>query len=308
MDLNKLIKEYIDYCTYRSKLDEKTIKAYKIDLEQFYDIVKEKNFCKKEILFEYIYFLNRCDYSIKTQKRKIASIKAFFSFLNFEDKIDDHPFLKIKTKMKEPFILPKVIPLSELEHLFEYLYSQKEEYKKSSYKYKSIVRDIAVLELLFGTGVRISELCNLKEEDVRLRENFIKIFGKGAKERIIPIFDNDLLAALNHYKEIFYEDLSVSDYFFINKRKKGLSDQSVRNMIKKHCKKCEIKLHITPHMFRHTFATTLLELDVDSRHIQQLLGHSNITTTQIYTHITLNKKEDIMKNRNPRKQLLLNKG
>lgn len=309
MNLKQLINQYLLKCKFQNNLDKKTLKAYRIDLNQFLDFMVDKeDFYKKDRVIQYIYYLNRSNYAIKTIKRKIASIKAFFYYLNYEDIIEINPFLKIKLKLKEPLILPKIIPLDEIKKLFNYVYLEAEKYDKNSYRYKEIIRDIAVLELLIGTGIRISELCTLKRDNIICSSNMIKIYGKGAKERIIPIYNSSILEALNLYEKIFFEDIINAEYFFLNKRKNRLSSQSVRNMINKYCKDIKINLHITPHMFRHTFATMLLDDDVDSRNIQMILGHANITTTQIYMHVTSNKKAEIMKYKNPRSKFTINKG
>lgn len=309
MKLEELIKKYLKNCELQNNLNFKTLKAYRIDLNQFaLFMINKDNFYNKENVIEYIYELKNKKYSIKTIKRKIATLKTFFSYLNNEDIIDLNPFYKIKVRIKEPFILPKTIPLRELTILFNYIIYELNKSNKKSYRYKEIVRDRAILELLIGTGIRIGEACMLKKDDVKYLNNIIKISGKGAKERIIPIYYSGLLESLKLYEKIFSEDLIKSEYFFLNKRNNRLSSQSVRNMIKRYCKLAGIELHITPHMFRHTFATMLLEQDVDSRYIQMLLGHSNILTTQIYTHVTSNKKNEIMKYKNPRYKIKINEG
>lgn len=309
MNLKELILQYLLKCELQNNLDKKTLKAYRIDLEQFRSFtIGKDDFFTKESLNEYIYDLKYKEYAIKTIKRKIASLKAFFSYLNYEDIIELNPFYKIKLRIKEPFILPKVIPIKELSILFEYVSEEIKAYDNDSYRYKEIVRDRAVLELLIGTGIRISEACTLKKEHIVYSRDIIKIYGKGAKERIIPIYYPSLIESLKLYSAVFAEELDKSEYFFINKRKNRLSSQSVRNMIKKYCELANINLIITPHMFRHTFATMLLDQDVDTRHIQILLGHANIVTTQIYTHVTSNKKKEIMKYKNPLSKININKG
>ena len=309
MTLKSLVRNYLGNCEGQNNLDKKTVKAYKIDLEQFILFMNGiDDFYKKDEVVRYIQHLNSLNFKVKTIKRKIASLKAFFSYLDYEEIIEINPFYKIKLKIKEPLILPKTISLKDIEKLFEYIYIEKSKYNENSYKYKEIVRDIAVLEVLIGTGIRISELCNIKKENMTYINNEIKIYGKGAKERIIPIYNKDTVAALRIYEKVFYKEILDSDYFFVNKRKNRLSSQSVRNMIKKHCKKINIDKNITPHMFRHTFATMLLDDDVDIRSIQMLLGHSSIITTQIYTHVRSNKKSQIMKNKNPRRRIVVNKG
>lgn len=309
MTIQELIKQYLSKSEIHSNLDSKTIKAYRLDLNQFGEYVgNRENFHSKDIIIEYINLIKEKGYAIKTIKRKIASLKAFFSYLNYEDIIEMNPFHKIKIRMKEPFILPKTISETDLSNLFICVNNELKKSSKKTYRYKEIVRDRVILELLIGTGMRISEICSLKKENVLYTSNIIKIYGKGAKERIIPIYHPSLLEAIKLYEKEFNKELKKSNYFFINKRKNKLSSQSARNMIKKYCKLGEIETNITPHMFRHTFATLLLEQDVDSRNIQILLGHSNIMTTQIYTHITSNKKNEIMKYKNPRSQIKTNEG
>ena len=134
------------------------------------------------------------------------------------------------------------------------------------------MRDIAVIELLFATGMRISELCFLKPENIDLISGDIDIYGKGARERKIQVSNPDVMKALSLYYSEFYDNIQISGYFFINRLNHRLSEQSVRAIINKYASLANIKLHITPHMFRHSFATYLLEEDVDIRYIQQMLG------------------------------------
>lgn len=174
---------------------------------------------------------------------------------------------------------------------------------KSSYQYNICLRDIAVLELLFATGMRVSELCSLSNSSIDLQDGVIKIYGKGSKERIIQVGNPDVLAAVNSYYCAFSNQIHKAGWFFVNRLGNRLSDQSVRNMINIYVELAEIDQHITPHMFRHSFATLLLEEDVDIRYIQQLLGHSSITTTQIYTHVTSKKQRDILTSKHPRNRI-----
>lgn len=170
----------------------------------------------------------------------------------------------------------------------------------TAYRKKRTLLDIAVLETLFSTGMRISELCNLKSSDVDMHDEVIRIYGKGAKERIIQIGNEDVINLLKSYENEYVSEIQDSGYFFTNKNATPLSDQAVRRMINKYCSLAAIELHITPHMFRHTFATSLLEADVDIRYIQEMLGHSSITVTEIYTHVTLSKQKDILTTKHPR--------
>ena len=196
-------------------------------------------------------------------------------------------------------MLPKIITIEDLNKLFNVIEEKIEITNNSKYTYKELLRDRAILELLLASGIRIGELCALKRNNIMYSSNLIKIKGKGSKERMIPIYHPRLIDDLLAYEKAFDEELKCSEYFFISKRKNRISCQSVAYMIKKYSRLAGIGINITPHMFRHTFATMLLEQDVDSRQIQLILGHSSIYTTQIYTHISSKKKNDIMKYKNP---------
>ena len=172
---------------------------------------------------------------------------------------------------------------------------------KTDCQKKNTLRDIAVVELLFATGMRISELCSLKINDINLQDKNILIYGKGGKERKIQIGNNDVICILEQYKASFLTEMQSSSHFFVNQSGSPLSDQSVRRMINKYTELASIEMHITPHMFRHTFATSLLEADVDIRYIQEMLGHSSINITEIYTHVALAKQRDILTTKHPRK-------
>lgn len=297
------IRNYLNHCQFEKGLDFKTIKAYQIDLLQFSAFIQKEgySYCK-ENLQAYIVYLHG-HYKIKSVKRKIASLKAFFNYLEYEEIIDDNPFSKIRVKLHEPFLLPRTIPLTSIDTLLRCAYNQLDSKEKTAYEYRASLRDIAILELLFATGMRVSELCALHAEDVNLIEGIIKIYGKGSKERIIQIGNHEVLLAVESYYHAFSKEIIGTGWFFINRLGKQLSDQSVRFMINKYSQAAGITQHITPHMFRHSFATLLLEEDVDIRYIQQLLGHSSIVTTQIYTHVTSKKQRDILTTKHPRNKI-----
>lgn len=182
--------------------------------------------------------------------------------------------------------------------IFNYAYQVKRN-TQTEYGNAVALRNVLILELLFATGMRISELCSLTIEQVYFTDYIIKIYGKGSKERLIQICNKNVQRLLNEYKNT----LTNNKYFFTNRLHKRLSEQSVRNMINNYSIQSGVTLHITPHMFRHSFATLLLEEDVDIRYIQQMLGHSSITTTQIYTHISINKQKIILTEKHPRNKL-----
>lgn len=292
------IDEFLNYCQYHKKLSNKTIRAYKIDLSQYKSFSDELS---RQDLWDYIERLNK-KYKPKTTKRKLATLKAFTHYLLLQDLIELNPFDKLETTIKEPMLLPKTIPLDIISKLISFSYQQIT-FAKSNYQTRCAVRNTAILEMLFATGARVAEVCTLKSEDVDLLGNSIKFYGKGSKERIIPIENFAVLNILKKYHLIFEEEISTTGYFFVNKLNRRMTEQSVRNMINSYCKQCNLEMHITPHMFRHSFATLLLEEDVDIRYIQKMLGHSSITTTQIYTHVTSSKEKEIIKTKHPRNRL-----
>lgn len=292
------IDEFLNYCRYHKKLSDKTIRAYKIDLSQ-YGVFSNK--LSKQALWDYIEYLNK-KYKPKTAKRKLATLKAFIHFLLLQDLIDFNPFDKLETTIKEPLLLPKTIPLGVIAKLISFSYQQIV-FAKSDYQIRSAVRNTAILELLFATGARVAEICTLRSDNVDLLGNSVKFYGKGSKERIIPIDNFAVLSILRKYHSLFEKEIPDSGYFFVNKLGRRMTEQSVRNMINFYCKQCGVDMHITPHMFRHSFATLLLEEDVDIRYIQRMLGHSSITTTQIYTHVTSAKQKEILKTKHPRNKL-----
>lgn len=292
------IDEFMNYCRYHKKLSDKTIRAYKIDLSQYGDFSDELS---KQALWDYIEYLNK-KYKPKTAKRKLATLKAFIHFLLLQDLIDFNPFDKLEITIKEPLLLPKTIPLGVIAKLISFSYQQIV-FAKSDYQIRSAVRNTAILELLFATGARVAEICTLRSDNVDLLGNSVKFYGKGSKERIIPIENFAVLSILRKYHSLFEKEIPDSGYFFVNKLGRRMTEQSVRNMINFYCKQCGVDMHITPHMFRHSFATLLLEEDVDIRYIQRMLGHSSITTTQIYTHVTSAKQKEILKTKHPRNKL-----
>ena len=305
--LKDYISEYLNYCEYRKQLNFKTIKAYKIDLNQY------NSFCldisdpfSKKAVDSYITELFK-HYKPKSVKRKIASLKAFFHYLEYTEFLAQNPFDKLDVHFREAKLLPKTIPFHSIQKFLSVLYAQKMQ-AVSTYQFKCCLRDIAVIELLFATGMRISELCSLKPSDIDLESNTVLIYGKGAKERILQLGNSEVISALATYQSTFKADISACGYFFVNKRKQKLSDQSVRFMINRYAALAGIEQHITPHMFRHSFATLLLEQDVDIRYIQKMLGHSSISTTEIYTHVSNAKQKDILVNKHPRNFMVVNEG
>lgn len=299
--INTCLENYLKYCYSQKRLDEKTLKAYRIDLRQFSEQNPDTNITEitSDRLEQHIARLHE-QYKPKTVKRKLASIKAFFHYLEYREIIMQNPFNKILIHFREPIILPKTIPLRTIELFLTTIYHQREN-ARTPYQRQNALRDAAVAELLFATGMRISELCSLKVNDVNLYDGTILIYGKGAKERRIQIGNESVIHILTEYKDTFHAEGHPYNNFFVNQSGKALSDQSVRRMINKYTALASIDQHITPHMFRHTFATSLLEADVDIRYIQEMLGHSSINITEIYTHVTVAKQRNILATKHPRK-------
>lgn len=297
-NLQGKVRSYLEYCEVQKRLDGKTLKAYRIDLRQFLEETVDAEITV-DLLEEYIGKLHE-EYKPKTVKRKIASLKAFFHYLEYKEIIERNPFNRIQIHFREPVILPKTIPLNVIEKFLGTIYRQMDN-AGTAYQKRNALRDAAVVELLFATGMRISELCMLKNGDVNLEDGIVLIYGKGSKQRRLQIGNKEVIAVLKKYRNDFCNEIGSCGYFFVNQSSRVLSDQAVRRMINKYAVLAAIELHITPHMFRHTFATALLEADVDIRYIQEMLGHSSITITEIYTHVATSKQRDILATKHPRK-------
>jgi len=295
------ITQFIAHCKYQKGLNDKTIKAYSIDLCQYFAFSGGK--IEKDMLTSFIEHLHK-SYKPKTIKRKIATLKAFANYLYFEEIIAHNPFSKIKAVLKQPLILPKTIPLDDIGKMLKCAHAQFS-HANSKYQQKTAMRDIAILELLFATGARVSEVCSLKAESVSLNGGHVKIYGKGSRERVIQIENKEVIRALLDYEKAFLDSISSTGHFFTNRLNNRLSEQSVRLMVKKYAKIANCNRNVTPHMLRHSFATLLLEEEVDIRYIQKLLGHSSITTTQIYTHVSASKQKEILASKHPRNKIVI---
>ena len=289
--------KYLIACKTMKGLSDLTLKAYRIDLKQFCNFMNGRDCFDKNEINSYINKLHSL-YKPKSAKRKIACIKAFYRYMQMEDIIDFNPFHKIIIKYKEPIKLPRTIPISCIQNMLTYAYKQYS-VAMTQYQKEVTLRNIVVLELLFSTGMRVSEVSNLQISAVNFGDNTIRIFGKGSKERIMCINDN-LSKTISNYLTVRSRK---TDYLLVNRLGNRLSEQSIRYMVNDYANAVGAPLHITPHMFRHTFATELHNEDVDIRYIQQFLGHSSISTTQIYTHISTSKTREILESKHPRNKM-----
>lgn len=292
--LSVMVVDYLEMCERGKKLSPDTVKAYRIDLKQFAQFTGDV-LADKDMLSEYIKYLNE-NFAPRSVKRKLASVRAFYRDLEVNGDLEINPFSKLNVRIHSPQQLPRVIP-EQLVH--DLLQSAYDAYKPGQ---RELLRNIVVLELLFGTGLRVSELCALSKDTFQLSEDSLRLLinGKGRKERIIQITTPELIRLMHMYYSEFAEEIQSNGAILFNRQGHPLSPQSVRRIINKYLKKIGATCSVTPHMFRHTFATSLLEAGVDIRYIQSLLGHSSLSTTQIYTHVTTKQQTLLLAEKHPR--------
>lgn len=220
------------------------------------------------------------------------------SFLQEKGHIDDSPFKNMRIRIKTPQRLPQIIPTQTLKQLFTSLYDTSSGKTNDIY----LLHDRAIFELLIATGIRVSELCALNISDIDLEVKTLRILGKGNKERTMQIENKMTLLTLKNYIT-HARHAPVGTSVFLNSANSRISTRTVREIINHRINDAGIPQKITPHMFRHTFATMLLENNIDIRYIQKLLGHSSLRTTEIYTHVSSAKLREIMRFNNPRDQI-----
>ena len=278
--LSSLIAGYLEIDEYEKQLSPDTIKAYRIDLRQFLDLTGG-DWADKDVLNQYIKYLNQ-HFAPRSVKRKLASIRAFYHEMEMSGELEENPFNKLHIRIHSSQQLPRIIPEQIVQALLQSAYDA---YTQGD---REVLRDIVVLELLFSTGLRVSELCALSKDTFLISDSGLRLLvkGKGRKERVIQISTPELLQLVQTYCDAFSKEIQEHGAILYNRRGRPISPQPVRRIINKYLNRIDASNHITPHMFRHTFATSLLEAGMDIRYIQSLLGHSSISTTQIYTHVT----------------------
>ena len=288
--ITESIREYLAYCARQKRLSANTMRAYRIDTSQFISYLKKHHIentpsCDigKEIIQDYVNTLMAA-YAPRTCKRKIACIKALFNHLEFEDIIPVNPFRKIRIKLNEPKVLPKVIRTQEIRDQLKYIYTVAQQ-ATTRHKKFCAVRMVACYELLIGTGLRVGELTGLRIDALDLDNQTLRIWGKGSKERVVYLTSQQVIEALKTYLKLRQECGVKSEYLFTGNTDNRMKETSIRRMVRE-VGKAVLNKRITPHMFRHTFATSLLDKNVDICYIQALLGHSSIKTTQIYLHLS----------------------
>lgn len=292
------LAEYIIYLKIERGLSANTVTSYKRDIEKYLTFLTEKKITQLDEVsrFEILDFLQTLRQSGAADNsiiRMVSSLRKFHQYVKRESIVSDDPMQLIDTP-KKASTLPKAISPQAVEQLLE----------APDTTTPLGVRDRAILELMYATGLRISELVNLKLSDMHLTMGFIQTMGKGEKERIIPLGE---IASqwLDHYLDgarVYLQDQSAetSEYVFLNSRGKGLSRQGVWKKVKQLALEAGIDQNVTPHTLRHSFATHLLENGADLRMVQELLGHADISTTQIYTHITKTRLKQVYSDYHPR--------
>ena len=296
MNWKDAISDFKDYLKIERGLSKNSIISYEHDLiklTKFLEIDKRIKPLQlsPEIIKEFIRHLSK-DVSPSTQSRIISGIKSFYEYLLFEKLIKSNPLAEIeqpKTQRK----LPDTLSIDEINLMVSKIEKNKNEY----------YRNIAIIETMYGCGLRVSELINLKISDLYLDEDFLKVTGKGNKQRLVPISSINKKCIVNYLNESRSKikiNPTHSDTLFLNRRGKGLTRAMIFTIVKNLTKFAGIKKNISPHTFRHSFATHLLENGADLKTIQQMLGHESITTTEIYTHLDNSALVNVMKKFHPR--------
>lgn len=292
MTLSEVCSLYLNYCKNTKNLSCLSVSAYYHDLKSFQNLIGQKCEIKavsRQSLYEYVDKLFEEKRSASTVKRRIACLKTMFKWLENEDLIYANPFSKFDLKIKVPKRLPRNVKVNELRQMAQSARACAAEISIPGQNPRK--RDICtlnallIIEILYSTGIRVSELTSIRLDDVNFHTQSVHISGKGQRERKVFLPDQGLIDLIKNYIQIRNVFSTQHNYLLINSRGTPLSSQSARLIVKENAKQAQISRPITPHMYRHSTATQLLEAGVDIRYVQQLLGHESIQTTQIYTHV-----------------------
>ena len=300
MTWSEAIENYANYLRFEKNASENTIEAYVSDLQKLQDFAEQNlmNITPITISYEHLqefpYQISKINYSERTQARWISSIKGFFSFLLEDELREDNPSALLETP-KLGLYLPDTLSLEEIEKLISATEENTDLAK----------RNRCMIEVLYGCGLRVSELTELQISNINFKENYLKIQGKGDKVRFVPLADYTADFIKNYINNIRSKQKinpKHSDILFLNSRGAQISRQMVFLIIKEIVRKADIQKNISPHTFRHSFATHLLQNGADLRFIQEMLGHSSITTTEIYTHLNTEELHETILKYHPRNQ------
>lgn len=305
MTNSELITKFITLSLSEKNLSSKTTKAYRCDLNQFNKIIGNKHFRDVDVedLRFFLKALEKFNLADASIKRKMATLKVFYRFLHEEDITITNPTLQLRNKFKMPKRLPKVMSTVEIKKLLETAHSLVNDATKQSSSSFSIYRrhrNCVMLELLFSTGIRGEELISIKTSDIDLTTSSLMIHGKGRKDRVLYISSDEVVQTMTDY--LRYRSLlnSSSTALFLNRFKQPFGVQSLRNVFQDYCKLAGITRHFTPHCLRHSMATLLLENGADVRSVQEILGHSRISTTEIYLEVSKRRKQEVLTRFNQR--------
>lgn len=292
------IEDFKTYLSVERNFSVHTIGAYCSDIVSFILWLDKKSCVNIDFntLREYLYFIQKFEYKKSTIARKTASIRTFYKFLYRERYLDSNPAISL-TAPKKPKSLPKFLTTEEIEKILNNV----------KIDTPAGFRNRVILELLWATGMRVSELCNLNFGDLNLEENEIKVFGKGSKERIVLISDRAkeyLEQYIKTARRLLAPGYNLGDTnektpLFINSTGFRLQNKTIRKVINETVAKIELPKKVTPHVFRHSFATHLIENGADLRVVQELLGHAGISNTQIYTHISMKHMQEVYDSAHP---------
>ncbi len=293
--MNDLILKFIDEIKYEKNYSELTVKGYETDLYMFLEYLNENDIKSyKSVDYQkirnYISYLYELDYNNKTICRHISAIRSFFKYLKVNNYIDDNPCTLVSNPKLDKR-LPKYLNFEEIEKLLN-------AFDNNNYLG---LRNSLILELLYSTGIRVSEITNIKLKDISLSNKTIIIDGKGNKQRIV-YFGSICLNLLKKYIDSSYPILNKnnSDYLLLSKTGKKINEREIRKIVDDASSIAGIKIKISPHVLRHTFATHMLTSGADLRSVQELLGHENLSTTQVYTHLTNEKIRNVYLSAHPR--------
>lgn len=285
--MNRYIEKFLSYLEIEKNYSPHTLLNYKIDLRDFFEFLGDTPIERVDYfhLRRFLGNLKTKNLRSKTLARKLSSLRSFFKFLFREGLVKKNPAVLLMTPKLEKK-LPQFLSEGDMGRLIESTAGSDE----------ASLRDRAIFEALYSTGMRVSEVVSLNVGCVDFISNIVKVLGKGKKERLLPIGDT-ALKAMQHYLNT---RKNASEAMFLNLRGQRLTDRSVRNILNKHILKTSIQSKISPHALRHSFATHLLNAGADLRSVQELLGHVNLSTTQIYTHMTTDKLKAIYMKAHPR--------
>jgi len=290
------LADFINYLTVEKGLAYNTLKSYAADLNDFLLFLQKKGVnsweeVNGEVILIYLAKLRKNKVASATLSRRISSLRSFFQFLTAEKRVNINPVANLKTPKTEKK-LPQVLSLQEIDILL----SQPDLSKPQG------LRDKAILEVLYSTGLRISELTLLNLDSINLEDGYLRCFGKGSRERILPLGELACQALKDYLEKGRHKLLKNAreEALFINRQGKRLTRQGCWKIIKFYAKKAGFTKDITPHTLRHSFATHLLENGADLRVVQELLGHLDITTTQLYTHLTTKHLREVYDKAHPR--------